>query len=231
MRVFLSWSGERSHAAAEVIQRLIPACVPGATAWMSSRDIRAGGRWTEDLFDAIGTSTAGIVLLTEENRTSPWIMFEAGCLCEPSRERIVVPVLVDAPLELPGPLRHLQGVALDADGMASLAKNLARHWRTAGGTGSEADTGENRWDKVAIEVDEALRPFPRRAPRPAVCYLTRRDSELLKLLMNGRSTADIAGSLGVSQATARCFVSELLAKMKVGTVADLLEIARREGLG
>ena len=48
---------------------------------MSADDIRIGVHWSFELAKALERTDFGIVCLTEENRESPWILFEA-VLCQ-----------------------------------------------------------------------------------------------------------------------------------------------------
>ena len=94
MRVFISWSGDRSGQLAKarsswlkrVIQRLDP--------WLSIDDILKGQKWGRELFATLENTDVGILCITHENMSSPWILFESGALAKKGESR-VIPYLLD----------------------------------------------------------------------------------------------------------------------------------------
>ena len=63
-----------------------------------------------------------------------------------------------------------------------------------------------------------------------VPHLTKRQLEVLRLLAEGRSTAEIATALGLSQTTVRNYVANLLVALGVHTRLQAVIAARRAGL-
>lgn len=63
-----------------------------------------------------------------------------------------------------------------------------------------------------------------------VAALTPRESEVIVLLAQGKSNADIAEKLSVSKATVRSHVHHLLRKLGVGTRAQAVAVAYESGL-
>ena len=80
MKIFISWSGERSRAAASVIRKWLPMFFHSAQTWMSEGDISPGTRWGVILGRALEGANFGILCLTKENTESKWLHFEAGAL-------------------------------------------------------------------------------------------------------------------------------------------------------
>jgi hypothetical protein len=78
--VFISWSGERSKLIAKALFEWLPKVVQSAKPWMSSVSIDKGSRGLAEIGKALDGITVGITCLTPENRTEPWILYEAGCL-------------------------------------------------------------------------------------------------------------------------------------------------------
>jgi len=73
-----------------------------------------------------------------------------------------------------------------------------------------------------------------RGPRPATRHnpagMTNRELEVLALLAEGLSNAEIAARLSISQKTAAHHVSAQLGKLEAGTRSQAMAIARRQGL-
>ncbi|GAA1891100.1 hypothetical protein GCM10009837_11570 [Streptomyces durmitorensis] len=109
MKVFLSWSGERSKKMAEALKTWIPDVLQAVQPWISSQDITKGSRGLNDVADELAESNFGIVCVTAENQASQWVNFEAGALSKQMGESFVVPLLLDIKIaELTGPLSQFQ---------------------------------------------------------------------------------------------------------------------------
>jgi DNA-binding NarL/FixJ family response regulator len=61
-------------------------------------------------------------------------------------------------------------------------------------------------------------------------HLTKRQLEVLRLLSEGRSTAEIATGLGLRQTTVRNYVANLLAALGAHTRLQAVIAARKAGL-
>jgi NarL family two-component system response regulator LiaR len=67
-------------------------------------------------------------------------------------------------------------------------------------------------------------------PEPDNDLLTGREIEVLQLLARGHSNREIADILSISEATVRTHVSNLLAKLELGSRTQAALYALREGL-
>lgn len=94
MKVFVSWSGDASRQAAELMRQWLPRVVQETEIWVSSRDIGKGERWGPALFEQLSAIEFGLLMVTKENLGSPWLMFEAGALSKTVAAR-VIPILCD----------------------------------------------------------------------------------------------------------------------------------------
>jgi hypothetical protein len=110
MKVFLSWSGARSRAAAQFLRQWLPDVIQSIEPWMSAEDIDAGARWNSELTNKLAETRCGIICLTQDNQQAPWILFEAGALSKTIEKTYVIPYLIDlAPSDiLRGPLTQFQ---------------------------------------------------------------------------------------------------------------------------
>ena len=65
---------------------------------------------------------------------------------------------------------------------------------------------------------------------PGSTQLTSRQLDVLRLLAKGRSTAEIAEELGLSQATVRNYIASLLTALGVHTRLQAVVAARKAGI-
>ncbi|WP_274032739.1 TIR domain-containing protein [Streptomyces sp. MMBL 11-1] len=109
MKVFLSWSGERSRKVAEALKRWLPDVIQEIDPWVSSQDIAKGGRGMDELAHELAATDFGIICVTPENKASTWINFEAGALAKQFEIARVTPFLIGMKItDLTGPLSKFQ---------------------------------------------------------------------------------------------------------------------------
>lgn len=80
MKVFLSWSGDRSRSIAETLRETLPLLMNAVQPWMSELDIDKGERWNTVLADVLGNAKIGIFCLTGLNINKPALLFEGGAI-------------------------------------------------------------------------------------------------------------------------------------------------------
>ena len=138
MKVFISWSGERSRHMAAELKEWLPMALQHVEPWMSEEDIEAGGRWATSIGAELQSSNIGIVCVTAENLTSDWLHFEAGALSKSLEESAVIPALLDIDVQaVSGPLAQFQAKKMDMDGVMDIAKAINRH-------------GDNKLDETTL---------------------------------------------------------------------------------
>lgn len=138
MKVFISWSLPRSKAVATALYGWVKDVLQNAKPWMSDLDIEAGARWSEVIATGLKEAEFGIVCVTPENVSRPWLLYEAGALAK-AIETPVVPLLFGFPSLSLGdsPLSQLQGKRTEVEEeMRGLVKTLNKHLG-AGGLDSE----------------------------------------------------------------------------------------------
>jgi hypothetical protein len=127
MKVFISWSGERSRRAAEGLATWLPKVDKRFKPWMSQQDIQAGDRWNEILERNLADADVGVVCLTPENVERPWLLFEAGALSNAlgKTTRVIPYLLFDLTVnQLPQPFEQFHASRADFDGTFSLVRAL-----------------------------------------------------------------------------------------------------------
>ena len=125
MDVFISWSGERSRAAAEALRGWLPKIINAIKPWLSSEDIDKGARWGTDVASRLEGAKAGIICLTPSNLHSDWILFEAGALSKTLKNTFVCPFLIGLePSDVKPPLAQFQATKATKDDVLKLLKTL-----------------------------------------------------------------------------------------------------------
>ncbi|MBQ0827387.1 toll/interleukin-1 receptor domain-containing protein [Streptomyces tagetis] len=117
IKLFLSWSGERSREAAETLRSWLPDVLQYINPWLSSVDISAGRRGVREITDELSETDFGIICVTPENQSSTWINFEAGALSKQVNGGYVVPFLIGMKTtDLISPLSQFQAIIGDSKG-------------------------------------------------------------------------------------------------------------------
>lgn len=125
MKVFLSWSGARSHKVALVFRDWLPSVIQEIVPYVSSEDIDKGARWSTDIAKELSDSTYGILCVTRENINAPWLTFEAGALSKTMDKSFVSPFLFDIKRsEVDGPILQFQSTIFEKEDLKKLVTSL-----------------------------------------------------------------------------------------------------------
>jgi hypothetical protein len=222
MKVFISWSGELSHKVAELLGSWIPDVLSGVSIWLSSEDLEKGSIWFGDLSQKLEENSFGILCLTRENQSAPWVLFEAGALSKGLSSSRVCPILVDIDTTdlMRGPLTHFNATKPTKDDMLKLVKTINSHTTEMAGKPPADDKVRKHFDKWWGDFEKPFRaivtgykPATRQKPRPdreildEILEIVRRlqstrldkylvlrpdESRLRELLLSARSPQEIA---------------------------------------
>ena len=125
MKVFISWSGEKSRAFAEALNPWLEQVLPGTDVWLSSEDIDKGTIWFTEIINELENCHCGVICVTRENHLAPWIHFEAGGMIKGLGKSRVATVLLDLEYgELKQPLNQFNGLRMDRMGARHLVKSF-----------------------------------------------------------------------------------------------------------
>jgi len=125
MKVFISWSGDRSRAVAELLDDWIQCVLQAIRPWMSSKDIDRGSLWFSEITDQLKDTTIGVVCLTKDNLDKPWILFESGALAKGLSSSRVCTFLIDLePTDVGNPLAQFNHTLPNKDGLYELVRTL-----------------------------------------------------------------------------------------------------------
>ena len=160
MKVFLSWSGERSKAVAELLNDWLCCVIQAARPWVSTRDLDRGSLWFGEINEQLKDTSIGIICLTQENRVRPWILFEAGALAKGLSTSRVCTLLIDLqPKDVQDPLAQFNHTfPTDEESMFNLVRTL----NTAlGNNGLDSRVLEQvfntYWEQFEREFDEIIK--------------------------------------------------------------------------
>ena len=126
LKVFLSWSGEQSHALAAILRDWLPTVLHFVDPWMSSKDIAKGKRWGTEIGDHLEQARYCIVCVTPGVEREPWVNFEAGAVSKIVKDSYVSPLLLGVSVNDLGdlPLSLFQCTPFEKDEVRSLLRSI-----------------------------------------------------------------------------------------------------------
>ncbi|SDX15407.1 TIR domain-containing protein [Lysobacter enzymogenes] len=125
MKVFISWSGDRSREVADLLRDWLSCVIQAVKPWVSTRDIDRGALWFGEISGQLQDTAVGIICLTQENKERPWILFEAGALAKGLSTARVCTLLIDLqPGDVREPLSQFNHTFPIRESMLSLVRTL-----------------------------------------------------------------------------------------------------------
>ena len=125
MKVFLSWSGSRSKEVANFLSEWLCCVIQATRPWVSTRDLDRGSLWFGEISDQLKDTSVGIVCLTNENKSRPWILFEAGALAKGLSTSRVCTFLIDLePKDIEDPLAQFNHTMPQRESVLGLVRTL-----------------------------------------------------------------------------------------------------------
>jgi len=125
MKIFLSWSGNRSKEVANLLSDWLCCVIQAVRPWISTRDLDRGSLWFGEINDQLKDTSVGIICLTQENKNRPWILFEAGALAKGLSTSRVCTFLIDLePKDIEDPLAQFNHTFFTSESMLGLVKTL-----------------------------------------------------------------------------------------------------------
>jgi len=198
-KIFLSWSGDVSHSIARSLNDWLPVILQNVVPFISSEDLRKGGRWNADLSDELEQTKFGIICLTPDNLNAPWILFEAGAISRVVSDSHVAPFLVDVkPSEIPPPLTGFNATKFEKADFRRLINSI----NTASGADAVKDeildrSFDNAWDRLSEEITKSIEANKSRSQKKGNDQEERRstDSILQELLELSRNQIQYISSI------------------------------------
>lgn len=196
-KVFISWSGEASHQVALALYEWLPVVLQSVKPFISSEDLRKGGRWVAELAEELEKDSYGILCLTPSNLVAPWVLFEAGALSKSVGDGRVAPFLVGVkPSELPAPLTQFNAVHSTKEDFKKLVRAINDTALSSEEVAAErVDKAVDAcWSKIDSELAKAAEEPPAKPennPAPDSGALERFDAILQELLTLNRGQSSL----------------------------------------
>jgi hypothetical protein len=146
MKIFISWSGERSRVIANSLRVWLGDVIQFVSPWMSDQDIDKGAWWTAQIAHELESSAFGIICVTKENASAPWLLFEAGVLAKSLEKGRVCPYLFSMkPTELTGPLANFQAATTTKEDTLQLLQSINKALGANTRTDEQVEKGFRKW--------------------------------------------------------------------------------------
>lgn len=128
MKIFISWSGERSNKIAKDLADWLVTFESMLNIFVSSTEISKGSIWFEEISSFAKQANLGIIVITQENVSSAWLNFESGIIFGNIGESKVIPLLVDGNIKLldKSPLMLFQAMDSSKASVLELVKQINR---------------------------------------------------------------------------------------------------------
>lgn len=125
MKIFISWSKQKSHEVAIVLRDWLPSVIQSLEPFVSSEEIDKGSRWSTEIAQELEDCSFGILCITEENLEEPWLMFEAGALSKKISNSYVCPFLLGIQRsDVKGPLVQFQSTIFEKEDVKKLLATI-----------------------------------------------------------------------------------------------------------
>lgn len=168
LKVFISWSGERSKAVATQVKQWVGQVFQGTEVFMSDEDIMAGTNWSERIKSELANTTVGIICMTPENQDAKWINFEMGALSKEVRDgdTRVIPLLIgfNSTQQVGQPAASLNMVMLNKDGLRKIAYSLNQVMENKREQSAIDLVTDMWWKELSASIETAAGELPTQSP-------------------------------------------------------------------
>jgi hypothetical protein len=205
MKVFISWSGAKSLAVAEVLREELPCLINELETFVSAEDIEKGTAWFPKIANELEQSNFAIICLTPENLQSRWLHFEAGVLAGKFSQTKVAPLLIelDNIAQVPPPLSELQLTKFAKQDFFKLLCALNKNTSKPLSDSVLKTNFERSWEPLTKKIQEKIAALPA-SQKPQI--VKRSPDEILEEIL------DIVRSLRRTQPSQPNRVAGIIAK-------------------
>jgi hypothetical protein len=192
MKVFISWSGQRSKAVAELLRETLPSIIQVVKPFMSKHDITSGEPWGKRIAKELDDTSFGIFCLTPENVEAPWLHYEAGAISK-LEGRVAGLLIADLkPTDFNNPLSQFQHRVFSQADFRQLISDICA--TASADTLAITKVFDLMWPQLEAKYNEIVASQPQQSIQPQ-----RTNTELLEeILLRQRSLEKITSELSRS---------------------------------
>lgn len=159
MKVFVSWSGELSCQIAEVLKKWIPCIIQSVEVFFSPEDIEKGDNWDKTISNELSKCNYGIICLTSDNTTAPWINFEAGAIAKSLDSKITALMVNIKPSDIKGPLSRYQATKFEKNDFFQLITAINKALETPLDSEILRNTFDTMWIALEQEANSVIERY------------------------------------------------------------------------
>ena len=159
MKVCVSWSGELSCQIAEVLKKWIPCIIQSVEVFFSPEDIEKGDNWDKTISNELSQCNYGIICLTSDNTTAPWINFEAGAIAKSLDSRITALMVNIKPSDIKGPLSRYQATKFEKNDFFQLISAINKALETPLDHNILQNTFDTMWVALEQEANAVIEKY------------------------------------------------------------------------
>lgn len=178
MKIFISWSGDKSKNIAEALYEWLPNVIQGLEPWISVNDIEKGTVWRSEVSSQLEAASVGIICLTSDNLEKPWLLFEAGAISKKLNDSYVCTYLFGIePSDVKDPLAQFQSTRANKEDTHKLLLTINQ---AQGEKSLSKDRIDKSFDKWWPELEQKLKAVPDQSPHSEIL---RTDREILQEIL------------------------------------------------
>jgi len=187
MKIFVSWSGEMSKKTAQSLKKWLPMIIQAVDVFYSPEDIEKGEIWDNKLVQELSSCNYGIICLTSENMTAPWIHFEAGAIAKALDSRVSTLLVNVKPSDIKGPLSRYQGTKIEKNDFLQLIMDINKNIETPLENSVLESLFNALWSQIESELKDIKHSIPEKEQEDSPTDINEPIEEILQLLRKQNS--------------------------------------------
>lgn len=128
----------------------------------SPEDIEKGDNWDKTISTELSECKYGIICLTTENTSAPWINFEAGAIAKSLDSRVTALMVNIKPSDIKGPLSRYQATKFEKDDFFQLVNSINKELETPLEHSVLQNTFNAMWASLESEAMTAISKYSKK---------------------------------------------------------------------